>query len=116
MKYLCNKISFHNTEKILLDDFFKEISFDFRYTINSFDLLICREVDTRKSTFINKLIYEKVLKGRKGLSLAYKATQYVHPKYPDIPGFFLMIQFKNLHKERLNNEIRIYYIQISMLI
>ena len=32
-------------------------------------------------------MHEKVFKGRKGLSLAYKANQYVHSKYPDIPGF-----------------------------
>jgi len=70
-----------------LDDFFEEISNDFRYTIKSFDILICWEEDTGKSTFINKLMHEIVFKGRKGLSLAYKATQYVHSKYPDIPGF-----------------------------
>ena len=56
------------------------------FTINGFDILICWEADTVKSIFINKLIHEKVFKRRKGLSLAYKATQYVHPKYPDNPG------------------------------
>ena len=30
---------------------------------------------------------KKYSREEKGLSLAYKATQYVHPKYPDNPGF-----------------------------
>ena len=80
------KISFKQYWKNIIN-FFKEISNDFINTINSFEILIRREVDTGKSIFINKLIHEKVFKGRKGLSLAYKATQYVHPKYPDNPGF-----------------------------
>ena len=82
------KISFKQYWKNIIN-FFKEISNDFIYTINSFDILIRREVDTGKSIFINKLIYEKVFKGRKELSLAYKAIQYVHPKYSDNPGFLI---------------------------
>ena len=80
------KISFKQYWKNIIN-FFKEISNDFINTINSFEILILREVDTGKSIFINKLIHEKVFKGRKGLSLAYKATPNVHPKYPDNPGF-----------------------------
>ena len=64
---------------------------DINVQLNTFNILICSNCGTGKSTFINNFIQEKVVKEGEWLSLIHKIKSYIHPKYPikifDIPGF-----------------------------
>ena len=59
--------------------------------LNTFNILICGQYGTGKSTFINHFIHEKVVKEGEFLFETHKIKSYIHPKYPirifDTPGF-----------------------------
>ena len=57
----------------------------------TFNILICGQAGTGKSTFINNFFQKKVAKEGEGLSVTHEITSYKHPNYPikifDTPGF-----------------------------
>jgi len=72
-------------------NYYHEVTNDDKSGIQTFNILICGQVGTGKSTFINQFFQQKVAKEGEGLSVTHKITSYIHPDYPikifDTPGF-----------------------------
>ena len=72
-------------------NYYHEVTNDDKSGIQTFNILICGQAGTGKSTFINQFFQEKVAKEGEGLSVTHEITSYNHPKYPikifDTPGF-----------------------------
>ena len=95
-------------------NYYHEINnFNIIQSKNTFDILLCGQTGSGKSTFINQFLNEKLSKEKEGLFGTFKITSYLHPKYPirifDTPGWNNKNIFDKLLIRNINNE----YFQIN---
>ena len=73
-------------------NYYHEINnFNIIQSKNTFDILLCGQKSSGKSTFINQFLNEKLAKEKEGLFGTFKIMSYFHPKYLirifDTPGW-----------------------------
>jgi len=95
-------------------NYYHEINnFNIIQSKNTFDILLCGQKSSGKSTFINQFLNEKLAKEKEGLFGTFKIMSYFHPKYLirifDTPGWNNNNIFDKILIRNINND----YFQIN---